>query len=150
MRRRTARGFTLIELMIVITIIGLASAAAVLAVPDPRGRVRDEAARFAARVDAARDVAIIEGKPVSLWVTTGGYGFDERRGGRWVPMSDKPFLVEQWKEGTRVRLPNGEERARLTFDVTGFAEQGLSLSIERESSRVSATINASGRARISG
>ena len=42
-------GFTLIELMIVVTIIGLASAVVVLALPDPRGRLRDEAAQFAAR-----------------------------------------------------------------------------------------------------
>ncbi|MDB5704285.1 MAG: ral secretion pathway protein GspH, partial [Sphingomonas bacterium] len=40
-------GFTLVELMIVITIIGLASAAVVWALPDPRGRLRDEATHFA-------------------------------------------------------------------------------------------------------
>ena len=41
-------GFTLVELMVVLTVIGLASAAAVLAMPDPRGRLVDEGARFAA------------------------------------------------------------------------------------------------------
>ena len=72
------RGFTLIELMVVITIIGLASAAVVLALPDPRGRLADEAAHFAARASAARDLAVIDARPISVWVSAGGYGFDER------------------------------------------------------------------------
>ena len=52
-------GFTLVELMVVLTVIGLASAAAVLAMPDPRGRLVDEGARFAARVRAAQDSAVM-------------------------------------------------------------------------------------------
>ena len=59
---REAKGFTLVELMVVITVIALASAAAVLAMPDPRGRVFDEAARFATRAKAARDVAVWRGR----------------------------------------------------------------------------------------
>ena len=46
-------GFTLLELMVVLTIIGFISAAVVLAIPDPRGRVIEDADRFAARVAAA-------------------------------------------------------------------------------------------------
>ncbi|MGO1305718.1 MAG: type IV pilin protein, partial [Sphingomonas parapaucimobilis] len=45
-RRAWANGFTLVELMIVITVIGLASAVAVLSLPDRRGRVTDEALKF--------------------------------------------------------------------------------------------------------
>ena len=44
-------GFTLVELMVVVTIIGLASAVAVLVMPDPRGRVLDEATRFALQLE---------------------------------------------------------------------------------------------------
>jgi len=74
-RRSAEHGFTLIELMIVITIIGLASAAVMLAMPDPRGRLMDEAERFAGRARAAHDSAIVEARPVSIWVSGGGYGF---------------------------------------------------------------------------
>ncbi|MGJ3629873.1 hypothetical protein AB5I41_29205 [Sphingomonas sp. MMS24-JH45] len=49
--------------MVVIAIIGIASAAVVLAMPDPRGRLMDEAARFATRTRAAHDTAIVDGRP---------------------------------------------------------------------------------------
>src|SRR3546814_5608146 len=57
-------GFTLVELMVVVAIIGFVSAAVVLAMPDPRGRVIDDADRFAARVAAARDEAVITARPM--------------------------------------------------------------------------------------
>jgi len=147
-RRASDKGFTLIELMIVITIIGLASAAAVLAIPDSRGRVFDEAARFAARASAAHDVAIVESRPVSLWVTAGGYGFDERRGGAWTPMSDKPFRVERWKDGTRVTLTGRGARERLIFDATGLADRPMTLTLTRDRATVTARIAADGSARV--
>ena len=56
------QGFTLIELMVVIVIIALTSAAVIFAIPDPRGRVIDEAERFAARTLAARDDAIVQSR----------------------------------------------------------------------------------------
>ena len=51
--------------MVVLAIIGLVSGAVVLAMPDPRGRLRDDAERFAARARAAQDKAVIEARPVA-------------------------------------------------------------------------------------
>lgn len=141
------RGFTLVELMIVITVIGLASAAAVLAMPDPRGRLVDEGARFATRVQAARDAAVIGGRPVSVWVTPGGYGFDERRGGQWIAIADKPLRVAQWAEGTQAVLP---DRARVTFDSTGMADRVLVVPLRRERSRISVTVGDDTGAQVDG
>ena len=59
-------GFTLIELMVVLTIIGFISAAVVLAMPDPRGRVVEDADRFAARVAAARDESVVTAWPIGV------------------------------------------------------------------------------------
>ncbi len=91
--RSAEHGFTLIELMVVMLVIALAATAAVLAMPDLHGRVIDEAARFALRVRAARDGAIVDARLVSVWVTPGGYGFDRWESGRWVAMDEKPLTV---------------------------------------------------------
>ncbi|WBH16291.1 GspH/FimT family pseudopilin [Sphingomonas radiodurans] len=133
--------------MIVITVIGLASAAAVLAMPDPRGRLVDEGARFAVRVRAAHDAAVINGRPVSVWVTPAGYGFDERRAGQWIALAEKPLRVSQWGEGTQAIIG---ERARVTFDSTGMADRVLTVPLRRDRTRITVTIGADGSAQVDG
>lgn len=66
-------GFTLVELVVAIAIIGIASAAILLAMPGPAEAVQREAARVAARAVAARDLAIITGHTVELVAAPGGW-----------------------------------------------------------------------------
>jgi general secretion pathway protein H len=145
MRRPAVRGFTLVELMIVIALIGLATAAVVWALPDPRGRLVDEAERFAGRAKAAHDLAIAGARPVSLWVSATGYGFDERRGGAWVAIGDKPLRVAQWGQGTRARITG---RERVIFDPTGLVEHPLAVRIERDNATTAITIAGDGGVKV--
>jgi general secretion pathway protein H len=114
--RKRRRGFTLIELMVVLVIIGLAAAAVVLAMPEPGGSLAGEAERFAARAKAARDTAILESRAVAVQIGRGGYEVARRRADAW-----RTEARYDWAERTTPDLPGGGP-ASIRFDSTGFAE----------------------------
>jgi general secretion pathway protein H len=132
------RGFTLVELLVVLVIIGMLSAAVIVGMPDPRGALRGEALRFAARADAARERAMMDNRPVALVLKDGGYGFEWRTGGEWKAISERPFIEQSWSEGTRASMEGGE--LRIMFDSTGFAEPArLRLVRGKEEARIEVT-----------
>tara|TARA_R110000868_G_scaffold30754_5_gene113427 strand:- start:1771 stop:2310 length:540 start_codon:yes stop_codon:yes gene_type:complete len=147
--RSAQQGFTLVELMVVLTIIGFISAAVVMAIPDPRGRVIEDADRFAARVAAARDEAVVTAAPMGLWVSASGYGFQRREEGRWVPLEDKPFVTANWKGGTRA-LVGKDGRQQIGFDGTGLPTDPLTVTLAREGERVSVTVDMAGKVMVGG
>ena len=105
-------GFTLVELMAVIVIIGLAATAVVLAMPGPGVSLRSEATVFAARAKAARDDAILEARPAEIRIGPAGYQVARRERGEW-----RIAARHDWAEGTR---PEGLTAIR--FDATGMTE----------------------------
>ena len=131
-------GFTLIELMVVIAIIGLATAAVVLSVPDTGGSVRAEAERFAARAKAARDSAIVESRPVALVLDGAGYRIERRIDDAWRPAADY-----DWTEGTAIEA----SAARTRFDSTGLAEP-LSLILRRRGRSAAVDIGTDGTVHV--
>ncbi len=66
-------GFTLVELVVAITIIGIAAAAIVLTLPGAGDDARRSALRLAAHASAARDAAILSGRPVLFTHGPGGW-----------------------------------------------------------------------------
>lgn len=147
--RSAEHGFTLLELMVVLTIIGFLSAAVVLAIPDPRGRVVEDADRFAARVAAARDEAVVTARPMGLWVSASGYGFQRRDGDGWTPLDEKPFATANWGTGTRA-LVGKDGRQQIGFDGTGLPTDPLTVTLAREGERVSVTVDMAGKVAVGG
>lgn len=135
--------------MVVIAIIGFVSATVVLAIPDPRGRVMEDAERFAARMAAARDNAVIQARPMGVWVSPSGYGFQQRSAGRWLPLEDKPFSTTNWRQGTTALI--GEDgRAQISFDSTGMPSEPLRVRLVREGEQVAVDIDMAGKVAIGG
>ena len=139
--RKTEWGFTFVELMVVIFIIGLAATAVVLAIPDQGGSVQTEADRFAARAKSLRDTAIIESRPAAIRLGPGGYSLSVRRAGAWTELGRFP-----WTSGTRARLSGGEENG-TRFDSTGIAVP-MRLQLERNGRRVAVEIGHDGSVRV--
>ena len=137
-----ASGFTLVELLIVMTIIGLLSAAVVIAIPDARGSLTTEAERFAARTKAAQDRAVIDARAMAVRVTSAGYGFDRRTRSEWEPLNSAPFVDYRWGEGVQA-VVSGSGAARIPFDSTGISEPAT-VTLAREGEQVVVRIEGDG------
>jgi general secretion pathway protein H len=141
---RCERGFSLIELLVVIVIVGLLSAVAVYTMVDPRGTIAGDADRFAARVRTARDGAIVSGRPVALWVSQTGYGFERRQAGEWLPVADGPLAPKDWASGSSARFA-GVSQLRAVFDSIGRADRTLAFALVRDEEDVSVSMDLDGK-----
>ena len=92
----------------------------ILTIPDGSENLRADAERFAGRVAAARDNAVVQGRPMAVWVSASAYGFARREQGAWRPLEDKPFATTPWRDG--VAAEPGGEQVRVTFDGTGATD----------------------------
>ncbi|EEX3423901.1 type II secretion system minor pseudopilin GspH [Escherichia coli] len=82
------RGFTLLEIMLVIFLIGLASAGVVQTfATDSESPAKKAAQDFLTRFAQFKDRAVIEGKTLGVLIDPPGYQFMQRRQGQWSPVS---------------------------------------------------------------
>lgn len=144
--RAERAGFTLVELMVVLVIVGLMSAAVVVAVPDGRPSLAAEAERFGARLLRAREEAVLTNRAVLVTIDEEGYGFQMRRRGAWSPM-EPPFARTAWGEETSIVNAQDDETVSIGFDVTGAAEP-VSVTLQRQAGRVTVAVTDAGEVRI--
>jgi general secretion pathway protein H len=139
--KKRRAGFTLVELMVVIAILGVAAGAVVLSLPDPRPSLGVEAERFAARLMLAREEAVMTNRPVALRADAAGYGFEAFDGAVWSPLTGV-LATKAWSEGVAVAAPR-----RAVFDPTGGAD-AASVRLAREGQAVTVAIDGAGEVAI--
>jgi type II secretion system protein H len=87
------QGFTLIEIMVVITIAAIMFGAAILAFPDSSNdRLKEQGSRFSALISLAQDESILQSQDLAVAISDSGYSFYYRVGAAWEAYSDKPFV----------------------------------------------------------
>lgn len=140
------RGFTLVEMMVVLAIVGLMAAVVVVNLPSSESTLARESERLAARLLAARDHAILANRETSAILDARGYRFVERQGKTWKPLIDEPLGEAAWRGGTTPALPeNGE--LRVSFDSVGMSE-AQALTLMNDDKRTVVRVLGSGEVRV--
>ncbi len=89
------RGFTLVELLVVLLIIGLGIAVVALSVDDNRGQqLLTDARRFANETAAVADGAVFDPQPWGAQIYREGEKGEERIAWRWLHFGDKGWALQ--------------------------------------------------------
>lgn len=112
------RGFTLLELLVVLVILGIILSFAVITLPRNDRGLEQEIRRLAALVELATEEAVMQGQEVAVEFSSGGYSFAVFDGERWKPLADdselrartlpKPLALEVSIEGEPIELSRRE------------------------------------------
>jgi general secretion pathway protein H len=130
---RDQAGFTLIEMLAVLTILALATSVVMLAVPSGRPSPLHEAEQAAARFALARDEAVARARPISLQFNQGGYAIGQETARQWT-----------WSPGLSVL----SSAPQIVFDATGFSEQEVTVTLREGSQAATIRINSDGAIRV--
>ncbi|MGV3511491.1 MAG: GspH/FimT family pseudopilin [Novosphingobium sp.] len=139
-------GFSLVEVMVVLLVMGLLATAAVLTMPGDERQLRSEAERFAARTLAARDEAIVGARPVSLVVSERGYYFEKRVEGQWQALPGRGFDLTGWNDGTKADAA----RQRIVFDSLGLASSDAQVRLTRSDATLAISVRRDGKVTVDG
>jgi len=142
-----ARGFTLVELMVVLAVIAVAGTAVLLTQPGDQQRLSREAERFGARLVRAQEEAILGTRSIQVVASEQGYAFARQRFAQWEPLVERPFGDVAWEQGTLPRLTRDLPEVRFDFDPSGIASPAA-LVLTRGHSTMQVSVDAEGKVTV--
>lgn len=145
--RHRHSGFTLVELMVVLVIVGLMGVAVVMTAPGDANVLSREADDFGMRLVRAQEEAILGTRAIEVTVTAQGYSFSRQRFGDWQPLEDGPFGQVRWQDGTRPLFDGTRRQQTFHFDPAGVARVAT-LTLARDGQRMQVAVDAGGKVQI--
>jgi general secretion pathway protein H len=140
-------GFTLIEMLVVLTILGIAAGAILLTAPDSRRTLIQEAERFAAGLVRAKEEAVLTNRTIDVQITREGYAFGATSRGLRRPLDERPFKSVAWSEDTTAVVSEADQRSLIAFDSTGIATPAA-VDLFRSHGHVRVVVNVAGSVKI--
>lgn len=141
--RRRDRGFTLVEVMVTLLLVGLVTGGVLLTLPSGGAHLAREAEQLGARIKQAQREAMLTNRAVELVVGSDGSHFRVRRTGRWQPLADGPFERRPWTQGVRVVL----QASGVRFDPSGATDPAI-IRLSAGERAMELTVDAQGAVRI--
>lgn len=134
-------GFTLVEILMVVFIIGLSSSLVIMSLPERNTGLQQDAIVLQRDVEVLADRAVLTGVPHALEFNGRGYEGVARQAGQWVPLRG---FEREISRDVALRIVNPGVPAgntmRIIFDPTG-APTGGQLSLSARGDRFEIALN---------
>lgn len=115
--RHQIKGFTLLELLVVIVLLGIVSSFAVLSlnITGLESELKEETKKIHALINLAKEEAIIQAQEIALVVEKKTYSFQylDWNSKAWLPKKDKIFRQRKIHDGLKIYLET--EAGKIIF-----------------------------------
>jgi general secretion pathway protein H len=116
--KRTARGFSLMEILVVIVILAVVAGAVSIAVAGAGGEraLTREAERAQALIEFACERAQLSGRVVGISLSQSGYRFSRFEQEVWLPYREETLRTRSWPANFSISLARDDLTVRLGED----------------------------------
>ena len=142
-------GFTLVELMVVLFIVGLMGAAVMLTAPGEGDVLTRDADTLATRLVQAQEEAILGTRAIQVVVDAAGHRVERQDFDRWEVLDDGPFRAVAWTPGTAPAFEGAADRVTFRFDESGGARVAA-VALQRDGRHVRIGVGDDARVHVGG